>query len=123
MSLGLCVLVRDQQDSICVRFSCGGLFCAGPPLLCRTAGPAGCCRMRRVLFFLLLSGVPFDHAYYAATLQKRRIGLRRVQCIYIYIHDDHDVDEERGDGGAAAEEVEEGGDVDAGASVFSGDEE
>ena len=48
MSLGLCVLVRDRQDSICVRFARAGLFCAGPSLLCRTAGPAGCCRVRRV---------------------------------------------------------------------------
>ena len=29
MSLGLCVLVRDLQDSICVRFARAGLFCAG----------------------------------------------------------------------------------------------
>ena len=35
MSLGLCVLVRDRQDSICVRFARAGLFCAGSPFLCR----------------------------------------------------------------------------------------
>ena len=51
MSLGLCVLVRDRQDSICVRFARAGLFCAGSPFLCRIAGPAGFCRVRRISFF------------------------------------------------------------------------
>ena len=51
MSLGLCVRVRDRQDSICVRFARAGLFCAGSPLLCRIAGSAAFCRVRRILFF------------------------------------------------------------------------
>ena len=51
MSLGLCVLVRDRQDSICVRFARAGLFCAGSPFLCRIAGPAAFCQVRRILFF------------------------------------------------------------------------
>ena len=49
MSLGLCVLVRDRQDSICVRFARAGLFvpdrlfCAGLPDRPDVAGCAGFC--------------------------------------------------------------------------------
>ena len=64
MSLGLCVLVRDRQDSICVRFARAGLFCAGPS---RVFVPD--CRTGRMLpgaqdFVLSASlGFPFDHEY------------------------------------------------------------
>ena len=58
MSLGLCVLVRDRQDSICVRFARAGLFCAGSPFLCRIGRflPGA-----QDFVLSVLQGVPFDH--------------------------------------------------------------
>ena len=64
MSLGLCVLVRDRQDSICVRFASAGVFCAGPSRVFCAGLPdrpdvAGCAG-----FVLPASlGFPFDHEY------------------------------------------------------------
>ena len=73
MSLGLCVLVRDRQDSICVRFARAGLFCAGSPLLCRIAGPAAFCRVRRILFF------PFFRVFRSImSVVRRGRGTRRA---------------------------------------------
>ena len=73
MSLGLCVLVRDRQDSICVRFARAGLFCAGSPLLCRIAGPAAFCRVRRILFF------PFFRVFRSImSIVRRGRGTRRA---------------------------------------------
>ena len=73
MSLGLCVLVRDRQDSICVRFARAGLFCAGSPFLCRIAGPAAFCQVRRILFF------PFFRVFRSImSVVRRGRGTRRA---------------------------------------------
>ena len=73
MSLGLCVRVRDRQDSICVRFARAGLFCAGSPLLCRIAGPAAFCWVRRILFF------PFFRVFRSImSVVRRGRGTRRA---------------------------------------------
>ena len=73
MSLGLCVLVRDRQDSICVRFARAGLFCAGSPLLCRIAGPADFCQVHRILFF------PFFRVFRSImSVVRRGRGTRRA---------------------------------------------
>ena len=73
MSLGLCVRVRDLQDSICVRFARAGLFCAGSPFLCRIAGPAAFCQVRRILFF------PFFRVFRSImSIVRRGRGTRRA---------------------------------------------
>ena len=84
MSLGLCVRVRDRQDSICVRFARAGLYCVGQPLLCWIAGPAAFCLGCALLACIALSDGCQMHDLQPSSRARRmyrRLSLSSTHCI------------------------------------------